>query len=168
MAENINPNSDNMKKEEEEKTQKMEYSFNAGENNEIDKKNSNKHKNENQYRKSVDKGKNLGTFILGQKLGEGTFGLLRIATHILTGEKVAVKILDRQKIKESDKKRIEREIKILKIMHHNNIVRLYDVINTSTTIYLVMEYIDGKELFDYIVHKRRLSELEACKFYQQN
>jgi hypothetical protein len=38
MAENINPNSDNMKKEEEEKTQKMEYSFNAGENNEIDKK----------------------------------------------------------------------------------------------------------------------------------
>ena len=167
MAENINPNSDNMKKEEEEKTQKMEYSFNAGENNEIDKKNSNKHKNENQYRKSVDKGKNLGTFILGQKLGEGTFGLVRIATHILTGEKVAVKILDRQKIKDSDKKRIEREIKILKIMHHNNIVRLYDVINTSTTIYLVMEYIDGKELFDYIVHKRRLSELEACKFYQQ-
>jgi 5'-AMP-activated protein kinase catalytic alpha subunit len=122
----------------------------------------------NQIIEKLDKGKNLGTFILGQKLGSGTFGVVRLATHIITGEKVAVKILDKYKIlKEADKRRLEREIKILKILRHNNIVHLYNVIQTSSTIYLVMEYVDGNELFEYIVHKRRLSELEACKFYQQ-
>ena len=165
MDENINPNSENTKKEEEEKIKKIYNSFSL-DNNEIDKRISKN--NNNQSRKSIDKGKNLGTFILGQKLGEGTFGVVRIATHIITGEKVAVKILDKQKIlKESDKSRLEKEIKILKMLHHNNIVHLYNVIQTSSKIYLVMEYIEGKELFDYIIHKRRLSELEACKFYQQ-
>lgn len=117
---------------------------------------------------SIPKVKNLGQFILGEKLGEGTFGVVRLATHILTGEKVAVKILDKRKILEdADKTRIEREIKILKLMRHNNIIHLYYVIQNSTTIYLIMEYASGKELFDYITKKKRLQEVEACKFYQQ-
>ena len=110
----------------------------------------------------------IDQFILGQKLGQGTFGLVRLATHILTGEKVAVKILDKEKVlQESDKNRLEREIKILKILRHPNIVHLYNVIQNSTSIFLIMEYISGKELFDYIVLKKRLQENEACKFYQQ-
>ena len=141
------------------------FSYNNNNNNKLSRNNSH-HKN--QIIEKLDKGKNLGTFILGQKLGSGTFGIVRLATHIITGEKVAVKILDKYKIlREADKRRLEREIKILKILRHNNIVHLYNVIQTSSTIYLVMEYVDGKELFEYIVHKRRLSELEACKFYQQ-
>ena len=112
--------------------------------------------------------KNIGHFILGEKLGEGTFGVVRIATHILTNEKVAVKILNKKRITEkSDKTRIEREIKILKLLHHNNIIQLYSVIQTSTTIYLIMEYANGKELFDYINSKKKLKEPEACKFFQQ-
>ena len=51
------------------------------------------------------------------------------------------------------KTRVEREIKILKTLRHNNIIQLYSVISTSTTIYLIMEYASGKELFDYIVKK---------------
>lgn len=144
---------------------KKNNSFSYNNNDQINRNNS-YHKN--QIIEKLDKGKNLGTFILGQKLGSGTFGVVRLATHIITGEKVAVKILDKYKIlKEADKRRLEREIKILKVLRHNNIVHLYNVIQTSSTIYLVMEYVDGKELFEYIVHKRRLSELEACKFYQQ-
>ena len=116
----------------------------------------------------LEKAKNIGQFILGEKLGEGTFGVVRLATHILTGEKVAVKILEKRKIlEEADVTRIEREIKILKMLHHNNIVQLYSVTQTSTTIYLIMEYASGKELFDYIILKKRLPEIEACKFYQQ-
>ena len=112
--------------------------------------------------------KNIGHFILGEKLGEGTFGVVRIATHILTNEKVAVKILNKKRISEkSDKTRVEREIKILKLLHHNNIIQLYSVIQTSTTIYLIMEYASGKELFDYINSKKKLKEPEACKFFQQ-
>ena len=112
--------------------------------------------------------KYIGQFILGEKLGQGTFGIVVLGTHQLTGEKVAVKILEKEKIiQEADKTRIEREIKILKNMRHNNIVHLYDVKETASSLYIIMEYVQGKELFDYIVDKKRLSEIEACNFYQQ-
>ena len=112
--------------------------------------------------------KYIGQFILGEKLGQGTFGVVVLGTHQLTGEKVAIKILEKEKIiQEADKTRIEREIKILKNMRHNNIVHLYDVKETASSLYIIMEYVQGKELFDYIVDKKRLSEIEACNFYQQ-
>ena len=111
---------------------------------------------------------NIGNFILGEKLGEGTFGLVRLGTHVLTGEKVAVKILEKSKIiEDSDKNRIEKEIKILKNLRHPNIIQLYCVIQTYTSIYLIMEYANEKELFDYIVKNKKLSEIESCKFFQQ-
>ena len=112
--------------------------------------------------------KYIGQFVLGEKLGEGTFGIVVIATHQITGEKVAVKILEKERIlQEADKTRIEREIKILKNMRHNNIVHLYDIKETPSSLYIIMEYIKGKELFDYIISKKRLSELESCNFFQQ-
>ena len=112
--------------------------------------------------------KYIGQFVLGEKLGQGTFGIVVLGTHQITGEKVAVKILDKEKIlQETDKSRLEREIKILKNMRHNNIVHLYDVKETPTSLYIIMEYICGKELFEYIIYNKRLSELEACKLYQQ-
>jgi len=112
--------------------------------------------------------KYIGQFILSEKLGQGTFGIVVLATHQITGEKVAVKILEKEKIlQEADKTRIEREIKILKNMHHNNIVHLYDIKETASSLYIIMEYISGKELFDYIISKKRLSEFESCNFYQQ-
>jgi len=138
----------------------------------INKQNHQHKKREKSYdiaRRSVSSNsKNIGQFILQEKLGEGTFGVVRMGTHILTGEKVAVKILEKIRILEqADKTRVEREIKILKNLRHNNIVQLYSVIQTVTTIYLIMEYANGKELFDYIVLKKRLHEGEACKFFQQ-
>ena len=115
-----------------------------------------------------NKAKQIGQFILGDIIGSGTFGTVRIATHCLTNEKVAVKVLDKVRIlEEINKTRFEREIKILKLLHHRNLIQLYSVIQNSTTIYLIMEYAEGDELFDYINNKKRLSETEACRFYQQ-
>ena len=112
--------------------------------------------------------KKIGNYILGKKLGQGTFGIVVLGKHEITGESVAIKILDKEKIvRESDKTRLEREIRIMKIMYHNNIVHLYQVIENSKELFLIMEYISGKELFDYIINKRHLDELESCKFYQQ-
>ena len=119
-------------------------------------------------KQSMAKVKNIAQFSLGEKLGEGTFGTVRIATHILTGERVAVKVLDRSRIREqADKTRIEREIEVLKRLHHANIIQLYSVINTNYTIYIVQEYASGKELFNYITSKKRLDDKEACKYFQQ-
>ena len=134
----------------------------------INDSNNNTFKINEKMMKNFSKKKNEGQFILGKKLGEGTFGVVRVATHYLTGEKVAVKILDKKKIlEETDKTRLEREIKLMKILRHPNIVHLYSVIQTTQFIYLIMEYVSGKELFDYIIKKVKLQEIEACKFYQQ-
>ena len=86
----------------------------------------------------------VGSYILGKTVGEGTFGKVKIAVHIPTGEKVAVKILEKSKIKDqADVRRVNREIKILKKTRHSNIIQLYEVIDTSNAIYLMMENADG-------------------------
>ena len=67
-------------------------------------------------------------FLLGRSLGQGTFGKVRLGTHLITGEKVAIKILEKDKIKDqSDVERVTREIHILKIVRHPNVIQLYEV-----------------------------------------
>ncbi|CAG5117787.1 unnamed protein product [Candidula unifasciata] len=110
----------------------------------------------------------IGHYILGDTLGVGTFGKVKIATHQLTGHKVAVKILNRQKIKNLDVVgKIRREIQNLKLFRHPHIIKLYQVISTPTDIFMVMEHVAGGELFDYIVKHGRLKEPEARRFFQQ-
>ena len=116
----------------------------------------------------MHRSKSIGHYILGRTIGEGTFGKVKIGTHILTGEKVAVKILEKDRILESaDRERVSREIYILKTVRHPNIIQLYEIIETSKQLYLIMEYANGGELFDYIVSHQRVNEPEACKFFQQ-
>ena len=75
----------------------------------------------------------------------------------MTQEKVAIKILEKDKIKEqADITRVMREIQILKIVRHPNIVQLYEIIETSRQLFLIMEFVPGGELFNYIVKKKRL------------
>ena len=110
----------------------------------------------------------IGDFKIGTKLGQGTFSKVCQGIHLPTGEKVAIKIMSKDQIKEkSDKIRIEKEINIQKKLHHQNIVQQYAIIETDSTIYIISEYCSGGELFDYIVSKRKLYEVEACRIYQQ-
>ncbi|XP_010258233.1 PREDICTED: SNF1-related protein kinase catalytic subunit alpha KIN10-like [Nelumbo nucifera] len=110
----------------------------------------------------------LRNYRLGKTLGIGSFGKVKIAEHMLTGHKVAVKILNRRKIRGMEmEEKVKREIKILRLFMHPHIIRLYEVIETSTDIYVVMEYVKSGELFDYIVEKGRLHEDEARHFFQQ-
>ena len=107
-------------------------------------------------------------FIIKEKLGEGTFGKVRLGINRQTEETVAIKILDKKRIiKEKDKIRIEKEIKILKSLRHPNIVYLYSDIQTKSNIYLIMEYIKGIELLNYISSNSKLSEEEACFYFRQ-
>ena len=107
-------------------------------------------------------------FIIKEKIGEGTFSTVKLAINRQTGEKVAIKIMEKSKmIYEEDKNRLEREIEVLKILRHPNLIHLYSVLKKDDTIYLIMKYIKGIELFDYIVNKTKLTEKEACMFFQQ-
>lgn len=110
----------------------------------------------------------IGQFILGKNLGIGAFGKVKLATHAVTGHKVAVKILNKAKIKQLGmEEKVQREINILHLCTHPHIIRLYEVIDTPTDIFLVNEYVSGGELFDYIVAKGRLSPDEARNFFHQ-
>merc|ERR1712106_338149 len=101
-------------------------------------------------------------------LGSGTFGKVKYGEHILTGTKVAIKILNRRTIKHLDMvSKIRREIQNLKLFRHPHIIKLYQVISTPTDIFMVMEYVSGGELFDYIVKHGKLREEDARRFFQQ-
>ena len=77
---------------------------------------------------------------------------MKLGVHNLTGEKVAVKILEKDKITDiNDVERVAREIHILKMIRHPNIIQLYEIIETPKELYLIMEYASGGELFDHIV-----------------
>ena len=91
-----------------------------------------------------------------------------MATHELTGQKVAIKILNRKKLKKQDMgEKVRTEIHILRLFTHPHIIRLYEVIDTPSDIFTVMEYVPGGELFDYIVGKSKLDEVEARGLFQQ-
>ena len=93
---------------------------------------------------------------------------VKLATHAVTGHKVAVKILNKAKIKQLGmEEKVRREINILHLCTHPHIIRLYEVVDTPTDIFLVNEYVSGGELFDYIVSKGRLSADEARNFFHQ-
>ncbi|XP_026404746.1 SNF1-related protein kinase catalytic subunit alpha KIN10-like [Papaver somniferum] len=110
----------------------------------------------------------LPNYKLGKTLGIGLFGKVKIAEHALTGHKVAIKILNRLKIRSLEmEEKVRREIKILRLFMHPHIIRLYEVIETPSDINVVMEYVKSGELFDYIVEKGRLQEDEARNFFQQ-
>ncbi|WVZ13381.1 hypothetical protein V8G54_010947, partial [Vigna mungo] len=110
----------------------------------------------------------LPNYKLGKTLGIGSFGKVKIAEHVLTRHKVAIKILNRHKIRNMEmEEKVRREIKILRLFMHHHIIRLYEVIETPSDIFVVMEYVKSGELFDYIVEKGRLQEDEARHFFQQ-
>ncbi|CAD6271476.1 unnamed protein product [Miscanthus lutarioriparius] len=101
-------------------------------------------------------------------LGFGSFGKVKIAEHILTGHEVAIKIINRRRITSMEmEEKVKRDLKILRLLMHPHIIRLYEVIDTPADIYVVMEYCKKGELFDYIIEKGRLHEQEACRFFQQ-
>ena len=84
-------------------------------------------------------------------LGEGTFGIVKLAQDKKTKEKVAIKILEKKKIKaEEDKRRVKTEIEILQRMSHINVIKTKKILKDLENIYIIMEYCEKGELFHHI------------------
>ncbi|KAL1745494.1 kinase-like domain-containing protein [Schizophyllum fasciatum] len=127
-----------------------------------------------------DDPKQIGPWILGECVGKGASGRVKIAKHQVTGQLAAVKILPLAPLVSSrrntavdpakaEKMRlgIDREITMMKLMNHPNIMRIYDVHEGETQLYLVLEYVEGGELFDFLVNRGKLSSPEALLFFKQ-
>jgi Protein kinase domain len=82
----------------------------------------------------------IGAYKFGRTLGVGSFCKVKLATHEPTGQKVAIKILNRRKLKKQDMQdKVRTEIHILRLFSHPHIIRIHEVIDTPTDIYMVME-----------------------------
>ncbi|TPX31998.1 hypothetical protein SmJEL517_g04825 [Synchytrium microbalum] len=109
----------------------------------------------------------VGNYKLDRTIGQGTYGKVKIATNMITDEKVAVKLIEKSTIHSTKQvARLQREIRFLKLLHHPHIVKVYEVVETADFIYIVMEYAAGGELFDYIVAHKRVKEKEARNFFR--
>uniref|UniRef100_A0A672PKR2 non-specific serine/threonine protein kinase n=1 Tax=Sinocyclocheilus grahami TaxID=75366 RepID=A0A672PKR2_SINGR len=104
----------------------------------------------------------IGNYRLLKTIGKGNFAKVKLARHILTGKEVREKDCERERLHT-----LFREVRIMKTLHHPNIVQLFEVIETEKTLYLVMEYASGGEVFDYLVSHGRMKEIEARAKFRQ-
>lgn len=115
----------------------------------------------------------VGTIVMqkyevGRLLGKGTFAKVYYARCVRTGQSVAIKVIDKKKVtKMGIMDRIEREISVMRLVKHPNIVHLHEVMATKTKIYFVMEYAKGGELFNKVVEQGKLEEDVARKYFRQ-
>jgi MAP/microtubule affinity-regulating kinase len=109
----------------------------------------------------------IGNYKLIKTIGKGNFAKVKLARHRLTGVEVAVKIIDKTQLSASSLQKVIREVRIMKMLDHPNIVKLFEVIETDKTLYLAMEYASGGEVFDYLVAHGRMKEKEARAKFRQ-
>ncbi|KAM3718056.1 Serine/threonine-protein kinase [Dirofilaria immitis] len=109
----------------------------------------------------------IGKYKLLKTIGKGNFAKVKLAKHIPTGIEVAIKIIDKTALNPGSLHKLFREVKIMKQLDHPNIVKLYQVMETENTLYLVMEYASGGEVFDYLVAHGRMKEKEARAKFRQ-
>ncbi|KAL8599941.1 hypothetical protein ACOMHN_050243 [Nucella lapillus] len=113
--------------------------------------------------------KKVGAYLLGRSLGEGSFAKVKEGLHLTTGEKVAVKVIDKKRAQTDRyvRKNLRREGRLLQQIRHNHVIQLLEVMETEHCYYLVTDYCAGGDLVDYITKRKRLDETEAKRFMRQ-
>lgn len=125
-----------------------------------------------------DDAKFVGPWVIGECVGKGASGHVKIARHRRSGQLAAIKILPLQPFVHSRNAQaqaktekqlmgIDREITMMKLMNHPNIMRIYDVYEGDKELYLILEYVEGGELFDFLVNRGKLAPLEALSYFKQ-
>nr|XP_049466536.1 serine/threonine-protein kinase par-1 isoform X10 [Anopheles coluzzii] len=109
----------------------------------------------------------IGKYKLLKTIGKGNFAKVKLAKHVPTNKEVAIKIIDKTQLNPSSLQKLYREVRIMKMLDHPNIVKLFQVIETEKTLYLVMEYASGGEVFDYLVAHGKMKEKEARAKFRQ-
>ncbi|OXB74054.1 UNVERIFIED_CONTAM: hypothetical protein H355_003117 [Colinus virginianus] len=113
-------------------------------------------------------GKIAGLYDLERTLGKGHFAVVKLARHVFTGQRVAVKVIDKSKLEGEAAGQLLQEVRCMKLVQHPNVVRLYEVIDTHAKLYLILELGDGGDMFDHIMrHEGGLAEPRAKHYFAQ-
>ncbi|XP_075239071.1 uncharacterized protein LOC142334711 isoform X2 [Convolutriloba macropyga] len=109
-----------------------------------------------------------GLYEFEKTLGKGHFAIVKLAKHLYTGERVAIKVIDKSKLDEVSRAHLYQEVACMKMVKHENIVQLYEVIDSSKFLYIVQELGDGGDMYDFLTkHEGGLPEDKARDFFQQ-
>ena len=126
---------------------------------------------ESQSQKNINKDEKenlIGDYVVKKTLGTGTFSIVKLGIHRITHKKVAIKILDKNKIESNDDlERIIREMQILIEMDHPNVIKVFKIYEEEANFSIIMEYCEKGELFNYILKKQKLSEEESSYYFYQ-
>jgi serine/threonine protein kinase len=107
---------------------------------------------------------NLDHYIIGKRIGQGAYAVVRLGLHKILNQKIAVKIYDKLKLMEPNRRKsVKREMKIMEKLDHPNIGKLYEAFESHKQVFIVMEYVNGGSLHGYLKMKpnRQMPELEA-------
>ncbi|KAH7290833.1 hypothetical protein KP509_30G066300 [Ceratopteris richardii] len=108
----------------------------------------------------------IGMYEVGRTLGEGRFAKVKLGKHKVTGASVAIKIIEKDSLQKVDKW-VKREIACMKLIKHPHVVRVLEVLASKKNVYIILEYVEGGELYDKIVENGKLDENEARRYFQQ-
>ena len=152
---------------EDNQTINFDKSSNSNNSNKISdskiKKNEDNSKNEDK-----EKEIKIGNYLIKKTLGKGTFGKVKLGIYLPRNKKVAIKILEKNRIKEEDDMiRLKREFEMLSQFNHPNVITVSEIFESKKEYFTVMEFCEGGELFHYIVVNKRLSEEKSAFFYYQ-
>ncbi|KAM4616278.1 serine/threonine-protein kinase NIM1 [Polymixia lowei] len=112
-------------------------------------------------------GRRIGFYKVRGEIGSGNFSHVKMGIHSLTKDKVAIKILDKTKLDQKTQRLLSREISSMEKLHHPNIIRLYEVVETLSRLHLVMEYAGGGELYTKITTEGKLSDIDSKIVFSQ-
>ncbi|CAG5117771.1 unnamed protein product [Candidula unifasciata] len=123
--------------------------------------------NDQRVIKEISLGRRIAFYRIRGEIGAGNFSQVKLGIHALTKDKVAIKILDKTKLDQKTQRLLSREITSMERLHHPNIIRLYEVVETLAKLHIIMEFAGGGELFTKISNEGRLPEADAkCIFAQ--
>ncbi|KAK6103948.1 Protein kinase domain family protein [Brugia pahangi] len=123
--------------------------------------------NDPTIQKEIALGQRIGFYNICEEIGSGNFSKVNLGIHSLTNEKVAMKIMDKSAMNEKAKKLLANEIKTMEQLHHPNIIRLFECVEATPRIYLIMEYAGHGELYSYIHHQGKLPENDCKLIFAQ-
>ena len=109
----------------------------------------------------------VGMYDFLGNLGKGHFAVVKLAQHVLSKQRVAVKVIDKSKLKKDEEAHMQHEIQVMKLLRHPHVIRLYQVCNTNSRIYLILELGDGGDLYERINKHGAFSEDKARHFFKQ-
>ena len=92
----------------------------------------------------------VGFYDIEDTIGKGNFAVVKLARHRITKSRVAIKIIDKSRLDDANLKKIYREVQIMKLLRHQNVLKLYQVMETKNMLYIVMEYATKGEMFAHI------------------